>query len=177
MGGLSSLRGNVGILKSLKIKKESFPVASTLAMAILTIVEIVVLVGLMPVFQFTPSLTLLLIPIPIILMLILVLGMSYMLSIINVYVKDIQTIWGVGVHALFFISPIFWYVEDAEGIVLILHSINPVGQLIEIAHNLVVFREIPPLSDWLYSTIFVFAILIFGYAVFRKFENKIISEL
>jgi len=177
MGGLSSLRVNEGILKSLNIKKETFPVAATLAMGILSVVEVGVLIGLMPFFQFTPGLTILLIPIPIILMLILVLGMSYLLSIISVYVKDIQTFWGIAVHALFFISPIFWYIKDTEGILLTIHSINPVGQLIEIFHKIVVFNEIPPLSDWLYATIFVFAILVFGYAIFQKYENKILEEL
>lgn len=177
MGGLGSLRLNTGILKSLKINRESFPVASTLAMTILAIVEVAVLVSLMPFFQFFPSVTILLLPIPIILVLILVLGMSYLLSIISVYIRDIQTIWGVVVTALFFVSPIFWYLKDAEGILLTIHSINPFGQLVEITHKIAVFGEIPTLSDWLYTTMFVFAILIFGYAIFRKFENKILEEL
>jgi len=177
MTGLTSLRNNQGLIKSLNVNKESFPVASTIATAILSVVEVVVLLLLMPVFQFIPSLTIILIPIPIILMLILVQGMSYLLSIINVYLKDIQTIWAVAVHALFFISPIFWYLEDVKGILLGIHSINPVGQLIELTHNIVVYQEIPPLADWLYTTAFVFAFLFFGYAIFRKFENKIIEEL
>ena len=105
------------------------------------------------------------------------LGLSYILSIINVYVRDIQTIWGVAVHALFFVSPIFWYLKDVDGILLTIQSINPVGQLIEITHKLVVFGQVPPLSEWLYSGLFVFAILIFGYAIFRKFESSIVEEL
>ena len=177
MTGLTSLRNNQGLIKSLNVNKESFPVASTIATAILSVVEVVVLLLLMPVFQFIPSLTIILIPIPIILMLILVQGMSYLLSIINVYLKDIQTIWAVAVHALFFISPIFWYLEDVKGILLGIQSINPVGQLIELTHNIVIYREIPPLVDWLYTTVFVFGFLFFGYAIFRKFENKITEEL
>ncbi len=177
MGGLGSLRGNVGIIKSLNVKREIFPVAATIAMAILSVIEVGVLIGLMPFFQFTPGLTILLIPIPIILMLILVLGMSYLLSIINVFVKDIQTFWGIAVTALFFISPIFWYIKDTDGLLLTIHSINPVGQLIEIFHKIVVFNEIPSISDWLYASMLVFAIFIFGYTIFRKYENKILEEL
>ena len=178
MGGMGSLLSNVGILKSLNIKRESFPVSATLAMAILSIVEVGVLLSLMPVFQFVPSITILLVPIPVILLLILVLGVSYILSVVNVFLRDIQTIWGVFIHALFFISPIFWYLEDLGGGVLsVIQSINPVGQLIELNHKIVVFGEIPPLSDWLYTSMFVFGILFFGYAIFRKYENKIIEEL
>jgi len=147
-------------------------------MAILAVVEVGVLVGLMPFFQFSPSLTILLLPIPIILMLFLVLGMSYLLSIAFVYIRDIQTFWGVAVHALFFASPIFWYLDDVPDSVLIkIQSINPVGQIIELTHKIVVFNEIPPLSDWLYTTMFVFLILILGYAVFQKYEKKVTEVL
>lgn len=177
MGGLGSLLGNSGILKSFNINREAFPTASTLTMAILSVIEVGVLLGLMPVFQFTPTLTILLIPIPLILMLVLVQGMSYLLSVVNVFVRDIQTFWGIAVHALFFISPIFWYLDDAMDILHVFQSINPVGQLIELNHRIIVFGEIPPLSEWLYASVFVFGILFFGYAIFRKYEKRIIEEL
>ena len=177
MGGLASLQNNSGILSSINIRGETFIVASTVAMAILLLVEVIVLIGLMPFFQFIPSITIILIPIPIILMLILILGVSYLLSIVNLFLRDIQTIWGVAVHALFFISPIFWYIEDVEGILLTIQAINPVGQLIELNHKIVVWGEIPPLSDWLYTTMFVFSFLFVGYAIFRKFEKRIVDVM
>ncbi len=177
MGGLGVLLGNAGILKSLKVKKEVFPVSSTITMAILAIVHVGVLLMLFPFFQFVPSITILLIPIPMILTLFLILGLSYFLSIVNVYVKDIQTIWAVFVHALFFISPIFWYLNDVEGFLVNIQYINPIGQLIELNHKLIVFGEVPPLSDWIYTSVFVFVILLVGYSVFRKFENKIVEDL
>ena len=51
------------------------------------------------------------------------------------------------------------------------------GQIIELAHKIVVYNEIPPLYDWLYSTAFVLAFLFTGYALFRKYEKKIPEEL
>lgn len=177
LGGMVSLRNNEGILKSLKVKREVFPVSSTLTMAILSIIEVGVLFGLMPFFQFTPSATILLIPILIILLLGLVLGFSYFLSIVHVYIKDIQPIWAILVQTLLFISPIFWYLDDAQELLHSIHSINPLGQLIEINHKIVVLGIIPPLEDWLYTTSFVVGILFVGYAIFHKFEKRITEEL
>ena len=74
-------------------------------------------------------------------------------------------------------SPIFWFLDEANEILNFLFQINPVGQIIELAHKLVVFGTIPPLLDWLYTTSFVVAIFLVGYAVFQKFQNKIIEEL
>jgi len=177
IAGMGSLSSNAGILKSLNIKKEFFPVTATIATAILAIVEALVLIGLMPIFQFIPSITILLLPIPIILLLILVLGFSYILSVLHVFFKDIQPIWGVLVHTLLFTSPIFWYLEDSLNLLKNIHSINPIGQLIELNHKIVVSGQIPPLVDWLYASAFVFGILFFGYALFRKFEKRIVEEL
>jgi len=176
-GGLGSLTSNSGILKSLRFNREFFPVVATLAVAILGLVDLLVFFSLMPLFGFIPSWTLVLLPIPLLLLLVLILGLSYLLSIANVYAKDIQHLWSIFVHALLFASPIFWYLENVEGVLLEIQKINPLGQLIEIAHNLVIFNQIPPLEDWLYTTSIIFGIFIFGYFVFRRYESKAIEEL
>jgi len=176
-GGVVSLTGNHGILKAIQIKKGLLLVVSTIAIAILAFVDVGVFFGLMPVFNFVPSWTIILLPIPIALVILLVLGSSYLLSIANVYARDVQYAWSIFAHSLLFISPIFWKLKDANEILLTLHKINPLGQLIEIAHALVIDKSIPPIEDWLYTGLFVAAILLVGYATFKKFENKIVEKL
>jgi len=176
-GGLGSLTSNAGILKSLNVSKEFFPVIATIAIGILGIVYVAVFFGLMPVFQFIPSWTIILLPIPLFLMLILVLGLSYALSVINVYARDIQHLWIIFLLGLLFVSPIFWYLDEVDGILLAIHEINPVGQLIEIAHKLVVGNEIPPLEKWMHATLLVFVSFFIGYMIFKKYQNKVVEEL
>jgi len=176
-GGLGSLTGNSGTIKSLNIQKEFFPVVTTVAIAILALVDIGVFFALMPVFQFVPSWTLILLPLPLILLIVLILGLSYLLSVINVFVRDIQYLWTIILLVLLFLSPIFWSLEDAGEFLVIIQKINPLGQLIEISHNLVIYGNIPPLNEWLQSTLFVLAIFFFGYFVFQKYQYKIVEKL
>ncbi len=176
-GGLGSLTANGSIIKSLNINHEIFPVVSTVAIGLLSFVDVAVFLILMPFFQFIPTWTIILMPIPIILLLFLILGVSYLLSIITVYVKDIQHLWVILVHALLFISPIFWYLEKVGGVLLEIHKINPLGRLIEISHQLIVEGNIPPLSEWLYTSFLVFVIFTIGYIVFQKFNVKAVEEL
>jgi len=176
-GGLASLTNNSGIIKSLNIRLEFFPVVAIIAISLLAFVDVGVFLGLMPVFQFVPSWTIILLPVVILLLFILMLGLSYFLSIATVFVRDIQHIWTIFSHTLLFVSPIFWYVDDVDGILIQIQKINPLGQLIEIAHHLVIDGQIPAFSDWLYTTIFVLAIFFSGFFVFRIFENKITEEL
>lgn len=176
-GSMGSLTGNAGIIQSIKINREFFPVVSTAAIGLLAFVDVGVFFGLMPVFQFIPTWTLILIPLPLLLILCLVLGVSYFLSIINVFVRDIQNIWIIFSYSLLFICPIFWRLKDVEGILLDIQKINPLGQIIEIAHSLVIYGEIPAINDWIYTTVFVLAIFFTGYFVFHKLEDKITEEL
>ena len=176
-GGLGSITNNAGIIKSLNIRIEFFPVVTTVAIALLAFVDVGVFLGLMPVFQFIPNFTIILLPVVLLLLFILIQGLSYFLSILTIFVRDIQHVWAIFSHTLLFISPIFWYLDEVDGILMQIHKINPLGQLIELAHSLVIDGQIPSLSEWLYTTLFVLAIFFSGYFVFKKFENKVKEEL
>jgi len=175
-GGLISLTTN-GLIKSINIKREFFPVVATLAIGILAFVDVGVFFGLMPIFHFIPNWTIILLPIPLILLIVLVLGLSYFLSAINVFVRDVQPLWTIIVYTFLFSSPIFWRLKDVEGLLLEIQKINPLGQLIEISHKLVTGGQIPPLNEWIYTTIFVLSIFFSGYLIFQKLDKKIVEEL
>ena len=163
INGIASLRNHRGWILSLDIRKEFFPVLSTTATVITALVEIGVFFALMPFLQFVPGVSILLLPIPVILLLFIVLGFSYILSIVNMYIRDILPFWGILLQALFFMTPIFWYLQDVENpILLTIHQINPLSQIVEIAHNLVVYDKIPPVIDWIYPIVFAIAIVFVG---------------
>jgi len=176
-GGLASFIQNRGILQSININREIFPVIATGTTSIFLLVELVILFGLMPVFDFVPSWTIVFLPIVLILFIFLVLGISYLLSILYVFVKDIQPIWAIITYALLFVSPIFWYLDDVDGVLLEIQKINVLGQLIDIAHNIIVFNHIPSVFEWTYTASIIFGIFFVSYGLFRKFENKIVEKL
>ena len=177
ISGLTSLRSNQGLIKTLNIGNGFYPLVSIGATTLTAIVEVAVFIAILPALSFVPSWTIVLLPIVVILLLFLIWGLTYMLSIINVYVKDIQPIWGVIIHALFFVSPIFWYMDDAKGILLEIMKINPLGQIIELGHKVVVFGQVPTITDWLYPSAWIVAIFIIGNLIFRKFEKKVAEVL
>jgi len=176
MTGLTSIRNNQGILKSLSINKNIFPIIAVTTTALLLIVEIVIFFGIMPFVSFVPSWTLIMMPFVIILLLVLILGLSYLLSVLYVKIPDIQPIWTILMYALLFVSPIFWSIDEANDTLLTIQQINPLGQIIELSHK-IVFNEVPIIEDWIKTSLIVSAILIVGYTFFRKFEKTIVEEL
>jgi len=177
IAGASSIRSNKGMIQSIKINNEFFPVVATAATGLLVFIQVGVFFALLPFFQFIPTSTIIFLPIVLLLLLVLTLGVSYILSILSVFIRDIQPIWGIIIHALFFITPVLWYLEDASEFLLMIHRFNPVGQILELGHNIVVFGKIPPLYDWIYASLFVIIIFFIGFGLFQKFESKIAEEL
>ena len=176
-GGLSSLVNNSSIMQSVNIRRVFFPIVSTVSVGILAFIDIGVFFGMMPIFQFVPSWTIVLLPIPLILLLVLIMGISFLLSIVNVYVKDIKNLWSIVIHTLLFVSPIFWKPENIDGVLLLIHKINPLGQLIDISHKLVIDGQIPPISDWVYTTLIICGIFALGYFMFNRLQDKIVEDL
>ena len=175
--GLGSLRKNRHIITSFNVQKEFFSAVAIGSIVLTTLVEMSVFLVVLLSFNFIPSWTIIFFPLLIIMMLVLVLGLTYFLSILNIYFKDIQPIWGIFIHVVFFISPIFWYVNNVDGILLDIMKINPVGQIIELSHQIVVYGQVPPLNEWLYTTGIILGILFVGYFIFKKYENKVAEEL
>ena len=175
LAGVDTLRINASILKSVNIRRDIFPVVSTTTSLFNFIIEIGVFFAIMPFLGFVPGWTIVFLPLLVILLLGLVLGLTFLLSIIDIYFRDVQRIWGLIIHAMFFVTPIFWFVNEMEGILTGIQKINPVGQIIEMAHQIVVYGEVPQISEWAYVSLFVFGILVFGYFVFRKFESQAIE--
>lgn len=171
--GLDSLVSNRGLIQSLYIKKDFFLLVAITATGILAFVDVGVFFGLMPVFQFVPSWTIILLPIPLILLLVLILGVSYILSIVTVFRRDIQFIWSLLVHVLLFISPIFWKVDEVDGFLLQILKINPLAYLMQISHKIVIEGQVPSLNEWASASIFVISIFIVGFVFFHKFQDKI----
>jgi ABC-type polysaccharide/polyol phosphate export permease len=174
LGGLGSIVNNLGLIQSINLNKEIFPVSHTLSVTLLTIIEMGVFLMLLPFFNFIPSWNIVLLIFPVILLLGLILGLSYFLSVIYVRIKDAQILWTIFIQALFFVSPIFWYLSEVEGILTEIHKINPLGQIIELTHG-VVFGNIPSLNDWLYSLGMVSVIILIGYFTFQKYQKNIIE--
>jgi len=174
---LSSLSDRSSLITQIYFPRSIPAISSVFTASIMLIVELSVLGVFMVYFQFTPSLTILyLIPIYM-LAFILVLGVSLALSVLNVKFRDIQFIWGIILHAGFFLTPIFYRFDFLPESVQNILQLSPVVQIVEMVHHVALYGTLPSLNSILYSVGSVFAILGIGYLIFRKYQSRIVEEL
>jgi lipopolysaccharide transport system permease protein len=174
---LSSLSDRSSLITQIYFPRSIPAISSVFTASIMLIVELTVLGVFMVYFQFTPSLTILyLIPIYM-LAFILVLGVSLALSVLNVKFRDIQFIWGIILHAGFFLTPIFYRFDFLPESVQNVLQLSPVVQIVEMVHHVTLYGTLPYLNSILYSVGSIFAILGIGYLIFRKYQSRIVEEL
>ena len=165
-----------GLLTQIYLPRSIFATSSTVTATIMLGFELIVFFIFMAIFQLVPPVSMLFLPIIFIMMFVLVLGLSLPLSVLNVYYRDVEFIWGIIMHAGFFTIPIFYTLDILPENIKELVLLNPIAQLIEMAHNVTLYGLFPSYQDLSYTICVISAIFLVGYIIFSKMKDRIVEE-
>lgn len=175
--GLSSLLDKGSILQKVYFRREIVVISSVLAAFIIMGFEFLAFGVFVAVFHFTPPATALLLPVLLIDLFVLSLGISLLLSVLNVYFRDIKFIWQFLLQAGFFLSPIIYNLNTFSPTMISILKINPLVSLFDIAHDLVMYGSLPNTNATIYLLVSTAVIFLVGYSVFRFKSKGIVQEL
>jgi lipopolysaccharide transport system permease protein len=173
----NSILGRAGIVTKIYFPREILPISSCMTAFIMMCLEFIVLAGFMIAFHFVPPLIAVYFPIIILLEYLFVLAISFPLSVLNVYFRDIQYIWQIILQAGFFIMPIAYNLKILPHEVQTVLKFVPIAQLIQIGHNIVLYNIMPSYSEWAYVVGITLMSLLLGYLCFKAYEKKVAEEL
>lgn len=177
MMGLASLSDKSGIIQNVYFRREIVVVSSSLTSFIMMVFEFAAFGAFVVILQFIPPITIIFLPLILLDLLVLCIGISFILSILNVYFKDIKFIWQVLLQAGFFLSPILYTLDMFPEYIKNILEISPLVPILDSAHSVVMYNELPPIETTLYmigSTLFF---LVLGYIIFRIKEKHIAEVL
>lgn len=121
--------------------------------------------------QHVPHPTLALLPVLIMPVALCALGLSWLLSALGVFVRDLGNIVEVAVMVLFFLSPVFFSLGDVPEHLRTTLALNPMAQALERCRDAAVAGVAPTGEAWLWWLAAMAAgalIALLGYAVFAK---------
>jgi lipopolysaccharide transport system permease protein len=98
----------------------------------------------------------------------LILGLSMIISTLNVFYRDIYHIVGLSVMLMFFTTPVFYTTQNIDSKYQVIFKYNPISILID-GYRQTCYYGMPP--DWgsiLYVVVFSIVICVIGYAVYRR---------
>ena len=105
------------------------------------------------------------------------LGVSFILSALNVYIRDVEYIVSFVLQMLFYATPVLYTVDMFHGWILWIFRINPMTHLINAYRDIFYVHQVPRLGTL--SILFVICIvfLIISYKIFKKMEKGFAEEL
>ncbi len=109
---MNSLINKKSIIISLNIPKIIFPLSSFLTNLYMIGIEFIIFFLFIAILGVEISSTIFLLPAIVFLLIVFTVGMALILSIVRLYIKDIQPIWGIFVFSLIFITTVYWQIED-----------------------------------------------------------------
>jgi len=165
------------LLTKVYFPREIIPISTNIAIFIMMLFDLCAFAVFVVLFNFVPPWTIIYFPILLILLFVLTLGLSFMLSVVNVYFRDVEHIWSIVLQAGFFLAPIFLSIEIYPPAVRHILAFNPLTLMFEMAHNIVLYGNLPSIGAFGYLTVTSVAILGLGYMIFKKLESKAIEIL
>ena len=187
---MRSIRNSASVLKKVYVPKYIYPISNVFSTFVTFLISLLVLVIVMGYFliknQYThayPDLHLswyiLLSFVPIIFLCIFSTGVGLILSVLNVYFKDIEYIYSVITLMLFYVTPIMYSLKTlhrsgVNTLVMKILMLNPLYSILEMFLSCVLYCSIWYCHHFFYALAISIVTLVVGLIVFYKHQDRFI---
>lgn len=171
---MTSILGGASLIKKVYLPKYIFPVSRVLSSFTTMLFSLLALVIVMFVTDAEYHITVILLPIVLLYLLVFTIGMSLILSVMVVFFRDIQYLYGVLLTALNYLTPIFYPASMLPSWLKELMVLNPMHNFIEMFRKIMLYGQWPSLTEHLICIVFAFVGLVLGIYVFKKNQKDFI---
>ena len=178
VGSVHSIVGNAHLIKKVYFPREILPISLVLSNLVNFALALPVLFLLMMIFGMPITYYALLLPVVILIQTIFLIGLAFLLSCLNVFFRDTEVIVDVLVLAWFFLSPIFYNMDELSARWAgVLYWINPMASLIS-TYRIILYDHARPDPLFVARTFATaLAFLVVGYLVFRRYAPSFGEEV
>jgi ABC-2 type transport system permease protein len=176
--GTTCVANNASILKKVYFPREILPIATVISNTINYVFSLAII--LIALIFFSPiglSVYLLLLPLIIIIQAVFSLGIVFILSSINVYVRDVQYIMNPIMMIWMYATPILYNIQMVPEKFIGIYRLNPMTQIMLEYQDILYHKRMFDWSGFLIITIVSIVILIIGYLIFQKLQKRFAEEV
>ena len=166
---VNSLVGNRALVTKIYFPREVLPLSSILACLFDFSIGVITLTILLSIVRVGISVYLLWIPVILIFLVLFTTGLALLLSLANLFFRDVKYIVEIILMFGIFFTPVF-YEASIFGKWKTLMLINPIAGILEAINNVVVLHKMPDMFWFTYAGLCSILIFIVGFAIFHKNE-------
>jgi lipopolysaccharide transport system permease protein len=177
MQGLSSIVQNGGLLNKIKIPVSIFPVAAVFANVFQFTIGVAPLLMGVTLWKSGGLLNLLALPIPFLALVMVCLGVSFLVSSLFVFFRDLPYFYELVVFVLWVSSPVFYPQEIVPDVVKPLLLLNPLSTIISSMRQISLSGQLPNLSLMATALLSGVIALLIGWGCFRQWRSQFMDLL
>ena len=174
---MNSILHGGALIKKVKLPKYIFPIARTASSFINMLFSLVAVVLVMIITKAPLSLTMLLFPLPLIYLFFISMGIGMILSVLVVYFRDIEHLYGVFLLALMYASPIFYPISILPPFAMIIIKFNPLYHIMIMFRDVMYYGNIPSLRDNIVCMAFAILSIGLGLIIFKKYQDNLVLNI
>lgn len=165
------IASNINYVKKVIFPLEILPVILTFSALFNCVISFLILIISNIILRHNISITLIQILLAFLPLIILCIGVSYFISAISVYLKDIGNAIGIIVTILMYLSPVFFPLTSVPDSFRVACEINPLTYIIENFRNVILYGTNLNLVFYLKSLVFSILSLLLGYFIFSRVKE------
>lgn len=163
----SSLVSNSSLITKVYMPQEVFPIASILSKLVDFALTLVVLLGFMLLFNISFQATLLYFPLVFIFHFLFVSGISFILSALNVFYRDVENVISVVITLWMYLTPVIYPQEFIPERFIPIFNLNPMMPIINSYRNIMIYGEPPAWQSFTYASVVSLVVFVFGFWFFK----------
>lgn len=175
--GASTVVANGNILKKVYFPREILPISIVTSGLINFLISCIIIFIFLIFTGIGFSKYILLLPIMIIVEYILLLGITFIMSSVTVYLRDLEHIIGVVIQALFYATPIVYSFSMIPKDFMWVFKLNPMAYVIQGYRDVLYYQTMPDLAGIGIIALFSIVLLVVGYIIFNKLQKNFAEEL
>lgn len=178
MGSINSIVGNASLIMKVYFPREVLPISVVLSNTVNFLFALIVLFPMIFLFGIDLSASIVLLPLILLVQIAFSLGLAFFLSALTVFFRDVGIIMETLILAWFFLTPIFYRLEDlSPQNSRLLYILNPMASIISAYRDVLYYGGYPAFDFLSRTAVTALVIFVAGYAFFRHFAPRFGEEL
>ena len=168
---------NGNIIKKVYFPRAILPISVATSGAINFVISTIIILAFCLFSDLGLTAYALLYPVVLLVQYILILGISFIVSSITVYIRDLEHIIGVVLMAAFYATPIVYKLEQLPTHLQAIMNLNPMTHIINAYRDIFYYQQMPDFASLGILFLISMALLVGGYFIFKKLQKGFAEEL
>lgn len=171
---MNSIIDSAPLIKKIRINKVLFPLEKVVFALLNFGISLIAVALVMIFFQVIPTWYVLLLPVLLIFLFMFSLGFGLLLAALAVFFRDVIHLWSVITMAWTYATPIFYPVDILPDWMVPIMDANPMYHFVNFFRDIMLYGTLPSGFDVIFCIASGVIMLLIGWLVFKRQQNKFI---